>query len=594
MPNESFSMSANNLSILRVSIYRRTAMKRNILLICLTGFVVLSLHLIAFAQSYNVKMEFDLKVPMRDGTKLSADIYRPDASGKFPVILLRTPYDNHSPSIVKQAMFFAEHGYVFVAQDVRGRHDSEGDFYPYKNEALDGYDTQEWCGTQPWSDGNVALTQWYPAPLRNPHLKTMVVLVSPPDPLYNFPYENGAIMPSAVSWLAYVHGHSNQNVEHINWSQVYKHLPLTDMDNVAGYNLTVWDEWMKHPMLDDYWRSMSYESQYNEIDVPILHISGWYDDDQPGTMRNYVGMVKHGRTEHTRMNQKLVMGPWPHAVNTTSKLGELDFGPTALIDLSKLELRWFDYWLKNIDNGIMREPKVRIFVMGENIWRDEHEWPLARTNFTKFYLHSGGNANSRFGDGTLSTEPPKDEPPDRYTYDPSHPVPFITDPTFSQIGGPDDYQAIERRDDILVFTSPELTEDLEVTGPISATVYAASDRTDTDFTVKLLDVYPDGRAIRLTDGIIRARYRNSLEKPEYLLPNKPEKFTIDCWATSNVFKKGHRIRVEISSSAFPKFDRNLNTGGILGLDSVMVAAHQTVYHESRFPSYVLLPIIPKR
>jgi putative CocE/NonD family hydrolase len=303
-------------------------------------------------------------------------------------------------------------------------------------------------------------------------------------------------------------------------------------------------------------------------------------------------MTTRGGSEFARQNQQLLMGPWDHAVNSKSKLGEVDFGPSALIDLRGAQIRWFKRWLLDEPSDAQPDAPVRIFVMGNNEWRDEQEWPLARTQRTAYYLHSGGYANSRYGGGMLLTEPPDDQMVDHFTYDPQRPVPFITEPVSSQIGGPDDYAAIENRSDVLVYTTPPLTEDVEVTGRIMVTLFAATSARDTDFTAKLLDVWPNGFAQRLCDGLVRARFRNGMDKPELITPNEIYEYQIDCWYTSQVFKAGHSIRLEISSSAFPKYDRNHNTGNPLGTDTEFNVAEQTIYHDAEHPSCVTLPIIP--
>ncbi|MEW6046696.1 MAG: CocE/NonD family hydrolase [Bacillota bacterium] len=547
---------------------------------------------------HEVRVDFDVRVPMRDGITLSADVYRPSSAGRFPAILLRTPYLKTSKEAFELATYFATRGYSVVWMDVRGRGDSEGAFVPYRNDGPDGHDAIEWCAAQPWCDGNVGTMggsylgriQWLTAVLRPPHLRCMVVLVTPSDPFVEMPI--GTEGPMHVCWRHMTSGRVLQNAESIDWMKIYEHLPLATMDEKLGRHMPDWREALAHQTLDDYWRPLCYQNRFHEVDVPVLHISGWYDDEQIGTPLNFIGMTRHGRTEAARRSQKLLMGPWAHRVNTTTKLGEVDFGPSAVIDLRKYQLRWFDYWLKGIDSRIMDEPPVRIFVMGANRWRDEHEWPLERTRWTRYYLHSAGRANSRFGDGLLSTDLPGDEPPDSYDYDPARPVPFITEPTSSQIGGPDDYSAVERRDDVLVYTTPPLAEDVEVTGPIRVELYASSSAVDTDFTAKLLDVWPNGFAQRLCDGIVRCRYREGMDRVVWMEPGRIYPLTIDLWNTSQVFKKGHAIRLEISSSAFPKYDRNLNTGGDLAAETRMVVAHQTVYHDREHPSCVILPIIP--
>jgi putative CocE/NonD family hydrolase len=551
-----------------------------------------------------VHIEFDQRVPMRDGITLSADIYRPldpsDTAKKYPVILTRTPYMKLSERMLIPAKYFAERGYVFVAMDVRGRGDSDGIFIPHGNEGQDGYDSIEWCAIQPWSDGNIGtigssypgVIQWFAALQKPPHLRAMVVRVTPSDPFVETP--TGLPTPMTLCWLHYVSGRMNQLMEAVDWEQVYEHLPLMTMDERAGRRNPHWRANIEHPQLDDYWAPLCYQDKFDQIDVPVLHISGWYDDEQIGTPLNYIGMTTRGATPAARANQRLLMGPWGHVVNTVPKLGEVDFGPQTLIDLRAEELHWFNRWLKGYTNisAPSEELPVRIFVMGVNEWRNEREWPLARTQWTPFYLHSGGRANSRFGDGALSTKKPGNEPADSYRYDPAHPVPFITDSTSSQIGGPDDYSAIERRDDVLVYVTEPLSEEIEVTGPIRVELYASSSAQDTDFMAKLVDVWPSGFAQRLCDGMVRARFREGMDRPTLIEPGKVYRYTIDCWNTAQVFKVGHRIGLEIASSAFPKFDRNLNTGAPLGITTEMVVAEQRIFHDAEHPSAVVLPIIP--
>lgn len=547
-----------------------------------------------------VKIEFNQRVSMRDRVELSADVYRPDTEGRFPVILSRTPYNKNGASLLNLARYFASRGYVFVAMDVRGRGDSEGKFIPYRNDGRDGYDAIEWCAAQAWSTGKVGTMggsyngriQWLTAIEQPPHLVTMIALVTPSDPFVEWP--TGVPLPMDISWYHYTAGHVLQNMDAVDWAKIHQHLPLYTMDEVAGRPNVRWKEMFDHTKLDDWWEPVRYQNRYARVKVPVLHISGWYDDEQVGTPLNFIGMTTKGATEEVRRNQKLLMGPWPHAVNSTSKLGEVDFGPTAVIDLNGYELRWFDYWLKDIDNGTAREPRVRIFMMGDNTWVDENEWPIARTQWTKYYLHSQGRANSLFGDGALSTVEPVSEPADGYTYDPARAVPFITEPSFAQIGGPDDYRAVERRDDVLVYTSNPLTEDTEICGPIRVELYAASSARDTDFMAKLLDVWPNGFAQRLIDGLVRARFRDGMDRPSLIEPGRIYAYKIDLWNTCQVFKKGHRIRLEVASSAFPKYDRNPNTGEALGMTTRVEVARQKIFHDREHPSHVVLPIVSRK
>jgi uncharacterized protein len=551
-----------------------------------------------------VKIEFDRRIPMRDGVTLSADVYRPEGAGRFPVILTRTPYLKapRDKEALERLRYFAARGYVVVVADVRGRGDSDGSFVPYRDEGRDGYDAIEWCAAQPWSTGKVGTlgssytgkNQWLAALEQPPHLAAMIAAVTPSDPFVEWP--TGVPIPMDVSWHHFTSGHVLQNLDAVDWNRVYHHLPLFTMDEAVGRPLPYWREMLRHTQLDDWWEPQRYQNKFDKVRVPVLHISGWYDDEQVGTPLNFAGMVARGATEEVRRSQRMIMGPWPHNVTAQpTKLGEVDFGPAAKIDLPGNMLRWYDHWLKGIDTGLLKEPPVRIFVMGANRWRDEHEWPPARAKRVRYFLHSKGRANSSYGDGLLATAgPSSDEPRDRYTSDPRRPVPFITDPTFAQIGGPDDYRPVERRDDVLVYSTEPLGEDTEVTGPVRVRLYAASSAPDTDFMAKLLDVWPDGFAQRLCDGMVRARFRDGMDRPSPIEPGRVYAYDIDCWNTSQVFKKGHRIRLEIASSAFPKYDRNPNTGAPLGQSAEVKTADQAVCHDTEHPSHLILPVIPAR
>jgi putative CocE/NonD family hydrolase len=548
-------------------------------------------------ETFSVKIDFNIRVKMRDGVELSADIYRPDAEGRFPVILNRTPYTKTGS--LETARYFAGRGYVFVAMDVRGRGDSDGQFVPYRNDGPDGYDAVEWCAAQPWSTGKVGTIggsyngriQWLTAVLQPPHLTTMIAMVTPSDPFVEWP--TGAHLPMDISWYHFTAGHVSQNMAAVDWTRIQKHLPLYTMDEAVGRPSRYWKEDLDHPELDGYWEAMRYQNKYDRVNVPVLHISGWYDDEQVGTPLNFIGMTTKG-PEGVKTKQKLLMGPWPHAINSTSKLADVEFGPSARIDLNGYWLRWFDYWLKGKDTGIMSEPPVHIFVMGENAWTDETEWPIGRTRWTNYYFHSQGRANSLFGDGTLSTAKPAAEPSDSYANDPERPVPFITEPSFAQIGSAEDYRPIERRDDVLVYTSEPLAEDLTVCGPIKVELHASAAAKDADFMGLLIDVWPDGYAQRLIDGMVRARYREGMAKASLIEPGKIYAYTLDLWNTCQTFKTGHSIRVQIASSAFPKYDRNAQTGESLAQATKLQKADLRVYHDSEHPSHVLLPVIPKK
>ena len=569
---------------------------------------VLTIALHGYAQTqpsasqptHTLKTNFNERVRMRDGVELSADVYRPDSAGQFPVILSRTPYNKNANSTLAIARYFVPRGYVFVAMDVRGRGDSDGEFVPYRNDGRDGFDAIEWCAKQTWSTGKIGTIggsyngriQWLAALEQPPHLTTMIAMVTPSDPFVEWP--TGLPLPMDISWYHFTAGHVSQNMDAVDWPKIHRHLPMKTMDEAAGRPNRYWKEVFEHTQLDQWWEPLRYQNKFERVKVPVLHISGWYDDEQVGTPLNFIGMTSKGATPEIRRNQKLLMGPWPHAVNSTSKLGEVDFGPSAVIDLNGYWLRWFDYWLKGIDNGVMREPSTRIFVMGENRWVDENEWPMARTEWTKYYLQSRGRANSLFGDGALSANLADDNEFDSYVSDPARPVPFITEPSFAQIGSTDDYRAVERRDDVLVYTTAPLTEEVQVCGPISARLFAASSARDTDFMMKLLDVWPNGYAQRLTDGMVRARFREGMERPSLIEPGRIYQYSIDLWNTCQTFKQGHSIRVEVASTAFPKYDRNPNTGEALGTSTRLETATQKIYHDRERASYILLPIVPRR
>jgi len=546
-----------------------------------------------------IKIYFDQHIRMRDGIELAADVYRPDVSGKYDCILNRTPYLKNGESALEFGRYFAQHGYAFVAEDVRGRGDSQGTFVPYRAEGRDGYDSVEWCAAQPWSTGRVGTiggsyngkTQWLTAVEQPPHLVTMIALTSPSDPFVEWP--TGEPIPMDISWYFYTSGHVVQNDQAVDWEPLLRHLPLLTMDEAAGRSMPNWRELFDHSPADQYWEAERYQNKFERVRASVLHISGWYDDEQVGTPLNYIGMTTKG-DPFARNNQKLVMGPWPHSVNSKSKLGDVDFGESAVIDIKSLMLRWYDARLKATDNGIKAEPPVHIFLMGSNKWVDEKAWPIPDTRYTDFYLHSAGRANSLFGDGKLSLASPQTEGTDSFTYDPADPAPFITDPSFEQVGGPDDYRAVERRDDVLVYTTEPVSADTEICGPIRMTLYASTTATDTDFTAKLVDVWPSGFAQRLTDGFVRARFRNGMDKEALIEPGRIYEYNIDAWNTCQMFMAGHRIRLEVSSSAFPKYPRNLNTGEALGKSSRMLTAQQRIYHDEKHPSHVVLPLVPLR
>jgi uncharacterized protein len=560
----------------------------------------------------SVRHRFNLRVPMRDGVTLAADVTMPDDDDRHPCILHRTPYNKNTERAARWATRYAEAGYAFAWMDVRGRGDSDGEFDPYRADGHDGHDAIEWLAAQPWCTGDVGtvggsytgMNQYLAALERPPHLRAMVVGVTPSDPFVSIP--TGTPGPMYVCWERMVDGHVMQHVQDVDWMRVYRHLPLLTMDERAGFRSEHWRRQLAHPLLDDYWEPLRYQGRLGEIDLPVLHLTGWYDDELV-TPSNFAAMTAPDHPARER--QRLVVGPWPHTIYRHERqLGDVDFGPEAMVDLHGVEIRWFDRWIRGIEDAGPREDAqpsagggpsadgeapVRIFVMGTNRWRDEREWPLARTEWRSYHLSSGGSANSRFGDGSLILEPPSDrEPADVYLSDPSHPVPFLTNELSNQIGGPDDYGAVEQRSDVLCYTTPPLEADLEVTGPVSLVLYASSSAVDTDLMAKLVDVHPGGFCQRLCDGMVRARYREGMDREAFLEPGRVERFEIRMWDTSQVFRAGHRIRLEVASSAFPKFDRNAQTGGPLATETGCVVAENRVWHDAERPSHLVLPVIP--
>ncbi|HEY8476788.1 MAG TPA: CocE/NonD family hydrolase [Chloroflexota bacterium] len=580
------------------------------------------------ASPLRVVVEQNVEVPMRDGTVLRADLYRPESGGPYPALLQRTPYNKalFTTGLVVDPVRVASRGYAVVIQDTRGRYASDGRFYVFRDEAQDGFDTVEWVASQPWCDGKVGMfgasyhgvTQWQAAVTAPPHLKTIAPWITGSDYHEGWTYQGGAFcLGFNLSWtLAHLapdtllRDRERHESFAARWDRLvscidgmtdaFRRLPLTDLPEIEGLAPYYFD-WLAHPDDDAYWRQWNVEDRWGDVVVPAFHLGGWYDIFLGGTLRNFVGMQRRGGSEVARRGQKLIVGPWGHGLQLANPVGEVDFGlrSTRLaIDLDGLMLRWYDRWLKGEENGVDREPPVKLFVMGENVWRDETEWPLSRAVPTPFYLHSKGGANSLHGDGWLSPEPPGHEPVDTYLADPRRPVPTRGGGLCCYASllplGAYDQRCVERRPDVLVYTSPPLDEDVEVTGPISAVLYASSSAPDTDFTVKLVDVDPSGYARNLTDGILRARYREGTRAGRLIEPGRVYEYTIDVGATSNLFRAGHRIRIEIASSNFPRFDRNPQTGVPAAEARAFAPAVQTVYHEPAYPSRVILPIVPRR
>ncbi|PKB80777.1 MAG: antibiotic hydrolase [SAR202 cluster bacterium Io17-Chloro-G9] len=602
---------------------------------------------------YDAHVQRDVMVPMRDGVLLATDLHRPAQGGQpldglFPVLLLRTPYNKSTEARALEARFFVSHGYVAVIQDCRGRYASEGGFSKYVAEGPDGYDTLEWLGLQPWCNGRVgthglsysAHTQAALASLNPPNLGCMWLDSGGFFNAFETGVRNGgAFELRQVTWAfrealespeSHLHpvvtkaALEKQDIHdwfrRLPWKK--GHSPLKWTSDYEDYLLDIWGR----EVFDDYWRQAGlcaeeYHSQFAQI--PQVHMGAWYDPYATSTTSNFVAISQAGRGP-----VNLIMGPWTHGARSVTHSGDIDLGAQSILDnnldtdYNHLRLRFFDRWLKDSPNGWEAEPPVQLFVMGGGSgrrnsqqrldhggsWRVEKEWPLARASNTPFYLAGGGGLSGQLPGGGQS--------PSRFLFDPDQPVPTIggnisSGQPIMEAGGFDQretnrfygsqppYLPLAARPDVLVFQTELLEEDMEVTGPISVHLWIASSAPDTDFTAKLLDVYPpsqdypEGFALNLTDGILRCKFRNSWEKPELLAPDEVYPITIELMPTSNLFVAGHRIRLDVSSSNFPRFDVNGNTGENPGISPVKVIAHNRVFHEAGHPSHVMLPVIPR-
>ena len=575
-----------------------------------------------------IRVDKHVAVPMRDGVELSTDVHRPEASEPVPAVLLRVPYDKEMSVAGGDIAKFVAAGYAVVAQDTRGRYRSGGTFNPFFDEPADGEDAVAWVAEQAWCNGDVAMagasyngaTQWMAAARNTPALKAIAPNITSGSYFEGWSYQGGAFelgfllcwavgflgLPEVAAKLARGEATTDDYGRIVGsldgLAELYRRLPLTDVPelrDVAPYYF----DWLAHPTYDDFWKQTAPRERYDRVVVPALNIGGWYDLFLGGTLANFRGIRERGGSEAARSGSRLIIGPWSHGV-AGGEFAETRFGfmANALVaDLVGRQIKFFDRHVKGIDNGLDDEPLVRIFVMGGGGWRSEADWPLPDTRFTPYYLHSGGRANTADGDGVLLTDTPSGGRFDVYLYDPRDPVPTVGGQTFLpglHIGanaGPRDQRDVERRRDVLCYTTPPLGRDTEVTGPIELVLHASSSAVDTDFTGKLVDVHPDGRAIILTEGILRARYRESTAEPRLLEPEKVYELRIDLWATANVFRAGHRIRLEVSSSNFPRFDRNTNTGGTIaeeGEDTMLPAVNR-IFHHAGHPSHVLLPVIDR-
>lgn len=537
-------------------------------------------------------------VRVRDGVRLCTNIFQPGGVARGPVLLVRTPYGKPA-ELRGNYRYFVEQGYSLVIQDVRGRYDSEGLFTPVEQETADGEDMLNWIGRQPWCDGNIGMmggsylgiAQWRAALGNSPYLKAIFPVVAGADEYLDRYYSPGGALKLGhrLLWIA-----ENMRIAGFPmppFAGFVNRLPERSADRAAaGASIDFYQRALDHPSYDTYWKEASTYRSLGHVKVPVFIVGGWYDNYVESDLRAFQ------KLQPRAPENRIVIGPWPH--NMSIKFPGVDFGPDSSAPIRTLQSRWFDRWLRGRATNETSDPPVRVFLMGENKWRSFRQWPPEESVVTPFFLDSRGHANTLDGDGRLrrwgaAARAEQDE----FIYDPRDPVPTrggavcCNHEVFPW--GPLDQQVVERRKDVLVYTSQALQEDLDVVGPVRAVLYVASSAPDTDITAKLVDVFPDGHARNLTDGILRLRYRKSLEQPEPMKPGTVYAVTVEVGVTANVFRAGHRIRLEVSSSNFPRFDRNPNTGRPIAGETELRTARQTIWHSLQKPSHLLLPVVPR-
>lgn len=577
---------------------------------------------------FAVDLEKSLLVPMRDGVRLSTDLYIPKgADAKLPVILIRTQYDKSNywnDGENGEPQLFAGQGFIVAVQDIRGRYESEGEYALARHDGVDGYDTVDWLSKQPWSNGKVGtygcsslgITQVFQAQLRHPALAAVlpqaaggasrrqlwdVVTSGVPEIGWALEwfYESGGklfarppVGSSREQLLEFVRFfNTGPELPKIDYAPILHTLPVRDMADKAGGPPSDWIEYVTRESGDPQWDQIGYFGDHSVVDVPALFSDSWYDMSVGETLYLFNGFKRNAVSRRARDNQFVIISPTDHCESEDTEVpaivGERDLGD-ARNDFWAIYVRWFDHWLRGAGGDFPRMPHVQYYLMGANQWRSAEQWPLPRTRYTRYFLLSDGKANTRFGDGTLSTRAPGDQPSDSYVYDPMNPVPSHG---INLPGGGVDQRKTDERQDRLVYTSAPLVAGVEVTGPLQVVLYVSSDARDTDFTAQLSDVYPDGRSFNVMSGITRTRYREGFEKHAWMEPGRSYAVRIDLQATSNYFAPGHRIQVQISSSDFPRFARNMNTGGNGYDETKGVRARNTIHHDAQRPSHILLPVI---
>ncbi|MCV7304438.1 CocE/NonD family hydrolase [Mycobacteroides immunogenum] len=573
-----------------------------------------------------VAKQTDVPATMRDGTILRADVYRPKLKDTVPVILMRTQYGKDTaqvqPSRFRTPQWFASHCYLVVIQDVRGQGASDGVFTEFGNDGSDGYDTVEWAAGLPGSTGKVGMygssyvgaTQWLAATTTPPHLTTIVPSNTASDYYDDWTYEGGEfrlgfVLPWAIGTIAttaaenrgdaaavdQLHTAATERARWLNYLP-YKDLPPMQPGNPA---VAPWYfDWIRHSTRDDYWKRWSIRDRYQNVKVPVLHFEGWYDAFLRGGLENFAGMTAGGGSPDARRYQRIVVGPWDHLAwgRESSSPSPLlkNLGPGANSPVNELQLAWFDHFLKGVDNGAATEsPRVDYFLMGANRWKNAPAWPLPQTEWTVYHL---GGPGARHNGTLLRDSASPGDAPDTYLYDPANPVPSAGGHSCCAADtapeGRYDQRAVEQRPDVLTYTSAPLNTDTEITGPIAVDLWASSSAPDTDFTAKLVAVQPNGTAVNLNNGIVRTSMAQSLSERRPIPMGQPHKYRIDVWPVSYQFRTGERIRLEISSSDFPQYAPNPNTGAPFGQDAALHTATQTILHDPAHPSTLTLPVIP--
>jgi len=556
---------------------------------------------------------YDVPIPMRDGVKLSANVYfPPEAKGPFPVLLNVTPYGKDSSrrtqvrSLIRN---FASQGYAVVHVDVRGRGNSQGEFTPFFQEIDDGHDTIEWAGTQSWSIGKVGTfgrsyggcAQLYPLRHRSKYQKCAFVMCSPSiHPFHDCTaYTSGTFMPIMISWAMLLTGKTlKQEIydQEIDWGPLMSVRPLKDTAKRLGLATDPLAIYTQHETYDAYLKNIWTDDMISQMNVPCYFVSGWYDDSLQGALDHFPALTHDHPDKELRKKHKLLLGPWPHALSSpfhsTGQLGDFDYGPQSVVPLDREAIRWFDYWLKGIANGVTSEPQVRLFLMAQNRWMDSQEFPRTDANQTSLYLGADGRSNSLAGNGILSWDKSGGKNPrSTFTFDPAQPAPSPFAKEGFQNGMNEDLRSIQRRDDVLVFTSAKLTQRVNVVGHVAAELYVSTSAVDTDFVARLSDVHPNGYAQRMCQGILRLRYRMGYEKMVPIIPGEIMKISISMMGTGQQFQPGHHIRLEVTSSAFPSAAPNYNTGKSAWEETEPIIANQTVYHSPEHPSRLILPVI---